>query len=223
MANAFSLYDILGIERDASEAEIRSAFRKLTFKHHPDRFAGEDRAKAEEHFQEITEAFNVLSRPESREKYDEELAQGQPGGSGAAMEPAEIARRLAAKGAQTMREGNLTEALNELKSALDHDESCSRAHYFMGVGLSKMSGRERDGLRHLERAVTLEPSNAVMLSEAAGVALVVGMKERARRFADQALGFDPTNKKATKVLEHLDGGDKPKGREGLFGRLSRKG
>ena len=75
MAKAFSLYDILGVERDATEAHIRKAFRKLTFEHHPDRFSGDARAKAEARFQEITEAFNVLSRPESREKYDADLAQ----------------------------------------------------------------------------------------------------------------------------------------------------
>jgi curved DNA-binding protein CbpA len=223
MAKAYNLYDILGVERDATEAQIRSAFRKLTFQHHPDRFSGDDRAKAEEHFQEITEAFNVLSRPESREKYDEELAQGQPGGSGAAMDPKEIARKLAAKGSQTMRDGNLTDALAELKSALDHDENCARAHFFMGVGLGKVSGREKDGLRHLEKAVTLEPGNAVMLSEAAAAAFGVGMKARAERFAQEALDFDPTNQKATKVLRQINSAEAESSGEGLFGRLRRKG
>jgi curved DNA-binding protein CbpA len=223
MAKVYNLYDILGVERDATEAQIRAAFRKLTFKHHPDRFSGDDRAKAEEQFQEITEAFNVLSRPQSREKYDDELAQGQPGGSGAAMDPKEIARRLAAKGAQTLREGNVTEALKELKSALDHDENCARAHYFMGVSLCKVSGREKDGLRHLERAITLEPGNAVMLSESAGAALNVGMKERAKRLAEEALSFDPTNQKATKVLRQVESHRGSSQSEGLFGRLRRKG
>lgn len=223
MANAFSLYDTLGVESDATEAEIRAAFRKLSFKHHPDRFADDKRAKAEEHFQEITEAFNVLSRPESREKYDQELAQGQPGGSGAGMDPKEIARRLAAKGAQTMKEGNLNQALDELKLALDHDGDCSRANYFMGLGLLKVSGREKEGLRHLERAAVLEPGNSVMLAEAAGAALIVGMKARAQRLADEALGFDPTSKKAAKVLRLLEAQESQSSGEGLFGRLRRKG
>lgn len=223
MATAFSLYDILGVERDASEAQIRSAFRKLTFKHHPDRYAVDDRPKAEERFQEITEAFNVLSHPESRKKYDEELAQGQLGGSGA-MDSKEIARRLAAKGSQTMREGRLTDALNELKSALDHDEECSRAHFFMGVTLAKVGGgREKDALRHLERATNLEPGNAVMLSEAANVALKVGMKARAQRLAEEALSFDPTNKKATSVLQEAQIAESTQSGEGLLGRLRRKG
>lgn len=223
MASAFSLYDILGVERDASEAQIRSAFRKLTFKHHPDRFSGKDRHKAEERFQEITEAFNVLSRPSSRERYDEDLATGQPGGPGAAMDPTEIARKLAAKGSQTMRDGRLTEALDELKSALDHDDSCARAHYFMGICLSKFGGREKDGLRHIERAVALEPGNAIMLSEAANIAFAVGMKARAQRLAEEALSFDPTNKKASTVLTEIEASENSQTGDGLFGRLRKRG
>lgn len=223
MAVGFSLYDILGVEGDASEAQIRSAFRKLTFKHHPDRFSGQDRERAEERFQEITEAFNVLSRPGSRKKYDEELAAGQTGGPGSAMDPKDIARKLAAKGSQTMRDGRLTDALAELKSALDHDETCSRAHYFMGVGLAKIEGRERDGLRHIERAIALEPGNAIMLAEAATVALSVGMKARAQRLAEEALSFDPTSKKASTVISEIESSESPQGGEGLFGRLRRRG
>jgi len=222
MASAYTLYDILGVERDASEAQIRSAFRKLTFKHHPDRFSGEKRAQAETHFQEITEAFNVLSHPESRQKYDDELAQGQPGGTGAAMDRKEIARKLAAKASQTIREGRLTDALAELKTALDHDDSCSRAHYFMGVGLSKITGREKDGLRHLEKAVSLEPGNAVMLSEAADLAFTVGMRARAERLAEEALGLDPTNKKASSVLAQVQSEGASQSGEGLLGRLRRR-
>ena len=121
-----------------------------------------------------------------------------------------------------MKEGNLTEALAELKSALDHDENCARAHYFMGVGLVKFKGREKDGLRHLERAVALEPGNAIMLSEAAMAATVVGMSARARRLAEEALSFDPTNKKAGKVLAQLESDESPAS-EGLLGRFRRKG
>ncbi len=221
MPKSYNLYDILGVEQDATDAQIRVAFRKLTFEHHPDRHIGEKRQKSEERFQSITEAFNVLSRPDSRKKYDDELAQGQPGGSGAAMDANEIARKLAAKGAQTMREGRLTDALAELKSALDHDVNCSRAHYFMGIGLAKVGSREKDALRHLERAVQLEPGNAIMLSEAAALALSVGMKERARRLAEQALDFDPTNAKASKVVEQCADTGSQSG-EGFLGRFRRK-
>jgi tetratricopeptide (TPR) repeat protein len=121
-----------------------------------------------------------------------------------------------------MREGRLTDALAELKSALDHDDNCSRAHYFMGMGLAKVGSREKEALRHLERANQLEPGNAIMLSEAAALALSVGMKARAQRFAEEALGFDPTNSKASKVLEQCTEDDSKSG-EGFLGRFRRRG
>ncbi|GAB4412679.1 MAG: molecular chaperone DnaJ [Thermodesulfovibrionales bacterium] len=61
-------YDILGVSRDASEAEIKKAFRGLALKHHPDRNPGSK--EAEERFKEINEAYSVLSDPEKRANYD---------------------------------------------------------------------------------------------------------------------------------------------------------
>ncbi len=60
-------YDILGIGRNASEEEIKRAFRKLAFKHHPDHNHGDG---AEEQFKEINEAYQVLSDPDKRAAYD---------------------------------------------------------------------------------------------------------------------------------------------------------
>ena len=58
-------YEILGVNRDASEEEIKKAYRKLAMKHHPDR--NPDNPKAEEKFKEAKEAYEMLSRrPEAR-------------------------------------------------------------------------------------------------------------------------------------------------------------
>ena len=62
-------YDVLGVARNASDAEIKKAFRKLARKYHPD--VARDKATAEEKFKEINEANEVLSDPEKRRKYDE--------------------------------------------------------------------------------------------------------------------------------------------------------
>jgi curved DNA-binding protein len=61
-------YKILGVERKASEAEIRKAYRKLAMQYHPDRNP-EDK-QAEERFKEINEAYQVLSDPQKRAHYD---------------------------------------------------------------------------------------------------------------------------------------------------------
>lgn len=62
-------YESLGVPRGASEAEIKRAFRKLARQYHPD--VAKDKKKAEEKFKEINEAYEVLSDPAKRKKYDE--------------------------------------------------------------------------------------------------------------------------------------------------------
>jgi curved DNA-binding protein CbpA len=218
MRKQVTLYDTLGVERDASDQDIRKAFRRLALKHHPDRFAGDQRADAEERFQGITEAFNVLSRPDSREKYDKEISHGTDAKS---MDAKEISRRLGAKGSQMMREGKMAEAVENLKMAIDHDDNNSRAHYFYGQVIGRIAGKERDALRHVEKAISLEPGNATMMAEAAALSLVAGMKTRALRHAQDALTLDPTNVKATEVISEAEGGDKGKGGS-LLGRFRGK-
>ncbi len=61
-------YKTLGVSRTASEDEIRKAFRKLARQYHPD--VAKNKAQAEEKFKEINEAYEVLSDPEKRKKYD---------------------------------------------------------------------------------------------------------------------------------------------------------
>ena len=62
-------YDILGVPRTATADDIKKAFRKLARIHHPD--VAKDKAKGEIRFKEINEAYEVLSDPEKRQKYDQ--------------------------------------------------------------------------------------------------------------------------------------------------------
>ena len=62
-------YDILGVNRDASDEDIKKAYRKLAMKHHPDR--NPDNPKSEEHFKEAKEAYEILSDGQKRAAYDQ--------------------------------------------------------------------------------------------------------------------------------------------------------
>ncbi|MGH8762316.1 MAG: molecular chaperone DnaJ [Nitrosospira sp.] len=62
-------YEVLGVNRDTSEEEIKKAYRKLAMKHHPDR--NPDDPKSEGHFKEAKEAYEILSDPKKRMAYDQ--------------------------------------------------------------------------------------------------------------------------------------------------------
>ena len=68
MGNKKDFYDILGINRDASDDDIKKAYRKLAMKFHPDR--NPDSKDAEDKFKEAKEAYEILSEPEKRRAYD---------------------------------------------------------------------------------------------------------------------------------------------------------
>src|SRR5579884_2360948 len=68
MPKVSDYYEVLGVSRGASEKDIKSAFRKMARKYHPDLNHGDKQAEAR--FKEISEAHDVLSDPEKRKMYD---------------------------------------------------------------------------------------------------------------------------------------------------------
>ena len=80
MAQKRDYYEVLGVEKNASEDEIKKAYRKIAIKYHPDRNPGD--IEAEEKFKEAAEAYDVLHDPKKRQQYDQFGFNGPMGGGG---------------------------------------------------------------------------------------------------------------------------------------------
>ena len=78
MAQKRDYYEVLGVEKTASEEEIKKAYRKIAIKYHPDRNPGDK--QAEEKFKEAAEAYNILHDPQKRQQYDQFGFNGPMGG-----------------------------------------------------------------------------------------------------------------------------------------------
>ena len=95
MDNKRDYYEVLGVEKNATPEQLKKAYRKLALKYHPDKNPG-DKA-AEEKFKEAAEAYDVLSDPDKRAKYDQWGPSMGPtgfGGGEAVSTPAECRWRI---------------------------------------------------------------------------------------------------------------------------------
>jgi curved DNA-binding protein len=105
-------YTILGVSKTASAEEIKKTFRKLALKYHPDRNPGDKQAEAR--FKEISEAYEVLSDPEKRKKYDQFGQYWQQAGQTGGWGPGTAAGGVNFGDFDFSRYGNFEDFINEL-------------------------------------------------------------------------------------------------------------
>lgn len=188
MAAQRTYYEILGVDPQATAADVRAAFRRLARERHPDRYRPDDRAAAEREFQSITEAYNVLADPERRARYDQGLANlTRPN----LANPREVARALVAKAVGLMKLGEHQQAGELLAQAVAHDPQSARARHLYGLFLAQHGGRLDEGLRQLDQAAKLDPMNARLLLDASRLFALARMFARATRFAQAAAEMSP--------------------------------
>jgi curved DNA-binding protein CbpA len=195
-------YEILGVSRGASAAEIRKAYAQFARERHPDRFSDPaEKAKAHDFFRDVTAAFNALSNDRSRQQYDAELERPRP------TSPEEIASEnyQQALAAFEARDNELAAEL--LRGATHHAPNEHRYHAALAVALSRNPRTAREAIQSIERAIQLAPNQASYHMDLATLLLAQGLRLRARKAAEAALKLAPGDARAHRLLAGASDGD----------------
>ncbi len=193
-------YEILGVERSASDEEIRDRFRKLARENHPDRYRGPDKADAERKFQTLTEAVNVLTNPAKRKQHDGELAAG--GGKGPA-DYAQVAKAYLAKGVKAFKENDLRGAYENFDMAVKHNPQDAKALHYLALAAARIPAFARQAVQAIEGALQREPMNPLFLKDAGLICRQAGLVAKAERYLEEALKWDASNLEIQGALSEL--------------------
>jgi curved DNA-binding protein CbpA len=212
-------YEILGVARDASSADVRRAYALKARERHPDRFSDPAQKKeAEAAFTEITAAFNALSNDRSRAEYDASLLRPK------LAAPEEIAQDAYERGLHRLEKREFHEAVELLRTAVQMVPGDARYHAALGMALAKNPNWVREGIQQLEQAIQLAPTKALYYAQVAELLLGQNLPLRARRAAESALRLDPNDPTARRVFQATgpDEGPGPDEGGGLRGLLRRR-
>ena len=193
-------YDVLGVDRSASEQEIREHFRKLARENHPDRYKGPDKAESERKFQTLTEAVNVLTNPARRKQHDAELSSGV---SKTSADFGQVAKVYLAKGVKAFKEGDVRAAYENFDMAVKHNPNDAKAFHYLALAASRIPAYARQAVQAIETAVQRDPVNAVFLKDAGLICKRAGMVAKAERYLNEALKWDPTSLEIQNALADL--------------------
>ncbi|SRR5581483_2419716 len=198
-------YEVLGVERSATEQEIRDRFRQLAREQHPDRYRGPDKAGAERKFQTLTEAVNVLTNASRRKQHDSELASG----GGKNVDFGQIAKAYIAKGVKAYKDGDLKSAFENFDMAVKHNPQDAKAQYHFALVAKRFPNTLRQAVQAIELAVQRDPVNPVYLKEAGELFKKVNLVTKAERYFEEALKWDPQNLEVQAALGELRGSKEP--------------
>ncbi len=230
-------FELLEVSQDANPDEVRAAYHKLAKQWHPDRFAGDEKASAEEKFRQLAEAFAILKDPVKRQSYvttpkpsapgtspGSPVAHGTPFQERSAENWADEARKAMAASQYDQARGFIQYALRL--------ESSSAEFLLLHAQILQAEGRDHRGaVKAFEGYLKVKPKDVEAMLQLANLYGTQGMQARAQRLVDEARAIDPKHKRFQVPAE-----GKPKAQatapepaglldqlKGLWGKLAGKG
>ncbi len=208
-------YDVLGAPRQATDDEIRTRFRVLAREGHPDRQSDPElKRRAEETFQLLTEAMNVLTNAARRKQHDAELDKQKP----VANDTQAIARAYLARGVKAYKEGLYPEALQEFDLAVKHWDRDPRAWQYLALCCQRVVGQVRRGIEAIEAAIRLDPNNPKYYRDAGRLYYMAGLSAKAERYLTEALKWFPDDAEMLTLLQKVRDGETQRPTSGSWGR-----
>ena len=198
MPRDIDYYGLLGVARDASEAEIRERFRALARDAHPDRAPAARKAEAESKFQDLTEAVNVLTSPDRRKAYDFDLAASKS----VSADADSVAQNYLGQGIAAYKERKFAEAAGNFQIVVGRNPRDVKAQHYLGLA-SARAGDVRTAVKAIEAALAIEPHNGVLLKDAGAIFRQAGLLLKAEKAYQEAIRWDPAAGDARKALEEI--------------------
>ncbi|MDH3253449.1 MAG: DnaJ domain-containing protein [Acidobacteriota bacterium] len=180
-------YAVLGLPQNATTRQIRERFLQMAREKHPDRIRGPQKAKAEIDFQDLTQAFNVLTDPERRRELDADLA--RPDYSTTISHSAEAAKIYLQRGAAAYREKHYSEAVENFARATEEDPENPKTWYHLaaaGRHLPRWRPRAREAAA---RACHLDSMNVTYLKLAGSLFAEGELHAQAAKYYRSALDW----------------------------------
>jgi curved DNA-binding protein CbpA len=207
---ARDFYAVLAVAKTATDDQIRQRFRQLARERHPDHFAGEQKQAAELEFQEITQAFNVLSDPERRRLHDIDLSKREEPVS----DPKQLVRLYLQRGVRAYREKNWVDAADNFDRATKADPASAQGWYNLALTCAQNPTWLARGVAAIDRACELESMNPGYWKLAGRILAQAGHLERAAAAYRQAIDWGEDDPAIQAALDALS---RPQ-RRGFFGK-----
>ncbi len=218
-------YSVLSVARDATTKQLKDRFRALAREKHPDRFSAAEKPAAEEAFQAIAEAFNILSDPVRRRQHDEELDRPEP----QRYDPLQAAKVFISRGLKAYRERSFLEAASNFNRAVEINPHSAQAWHQLALTAIEEEHWLPKSREAIERAMALEPEQVAHIKLAGRIYEKSGMAAKAREHYLRARTLGADDSAVQQALGRLGGagsesspgGDTPAKKQG-FSRLFRK-
>jgi tetratricopeptide (TPR) repeat protein len=207
-------FQVLGVERDATEAQVREAYFRLAKRFHPDVHHDEAlsdlRDELEEIFTRLGEAYEVLCSPRIRASYERELAREEGtdtprGGPADPRRDAEEAAEAIRRGGESLARERYWEAIRLFESAIPRVEGTIKqeARVLLARAYAKNAGWVKQGEELLLAVLREQPDHVDALLQLGRIYKGQGLNGRAFRTLRRVLDLQPTHEEARGLLAGL--------------------